>query len=762
MAVSIRKEDALEYHARGRAGKIEIHPTKPLVTQRDLALAYTPGVAIPCLEIQKDPGLAAKYTARSNLVAVVSNGTATLGLGDIGALACKPVMEGKGCLFKRFADIDVFDIEIDVRDPQDVIRVVRALEPTFGGINLEDIKAPECFEIEEALKEQMNIPVFHDDQHGTAIITGAALLNALEITDKDISTVRVVVSGAGASANACARFWESLGVLRANIVMCDTKGVIYKGRTAGMNKYKEYFASDTQARTLTEALEGADVFLGNSVGGVVSGEMLRRMAPEPIVFALANPDPEITYPDAIAARPDVLMATGRSDYPNQVNNVLGFPFIFRGALDVQARAINEAMKQAAAHALAALAREQVPESVKSAYDGMSLSFGREYIIPKPFDPRVLTRVAPAVARAAMETGVARIQIDLEEYRARLETYYGPTHRVMRRYVAAAQKEPRKARIVFPEGDDPRVLRACQVLCDEGIATPILLGEEEEIRRLERDLKLDLSCRIEVIEPRLSPNRDRYIQEFQRLRARKGITFEEARRLVSRRPYFGSLMVHMGDAEGYVGGCSRHYGDAIKPVLQVNGPGSASNAIVCGMDMLVHKRGELFFADTAIHPEPTAEIAARIALECADWMRNVGIEPRVAFISYSSFGASREEMATKMAKAAKLLNEWRPDIEADGEIQPHLALDRKRREELYPFTRLKNDANLLIFPGLSSSHAAVRLLTTLGGAEYIGPIMIGMPRPATILTRAVSVDGIVHMTTLTVAAATERAKLLQAR
>ncbi|MGQ9918648.1 MAG: NADP-dependent malic enzyme, partial [Bryobacteraceae bacterium] len=628
--MSIRDQEALEYHSSPPAGKVSVVPTKPCRTQRDLSLAYTPGVAVPCLEIHRDPSLAYNYTAKGNLVAVVSNGTAVLGLGNIGALAGKPVMEGKGVLFKRFADIDVFDIELDTEDPREIIRVCQILEPTFGGINLEDIKAPECFEIEDELKRTLKIPVFHDDQHGTAIISGAALINALHLVGKKIEDVKIVFSGAGASAISCANHYIRLGAKLENILMCDTKGVLYEGRADGMNKYKEKFARKTDARTLADAMQGADVFVGLSVANCVTPEMLLSMADRPIVFALANPDPEIPYDVARATRDDLIMATGRSDFPNQVNNVLGFPFIFRGALDVRATAINDEMKLAATRALAELARMDVPDSVRRAYGVETLEFGPEYIIPKPFDPRVLTHVAPAVARAAMETGVAQRRVDLDAYREELEKRLGKSQEVMRMVIHKAQRSPR--RVVFPEGVQDKILRAAQILVDEAIARPILIGNRERILTRARQLHLHIENLVEIVDPETDPRFDTYTLEYLRLRQRKGVTHTEAPVLMRNPTRFAAMMVHSGDADGLIAGLTQHYADTIRPALEVI-PKKEGIQKVAGMYMMITARGQVYFiADTTVNIEPTAEDLAEIAIMSADVVRSFDVEPRIAMLS----------------------------------------------------------------------------------------------------------------------------------
>jgi len=741
----IRKQDALDYHSLGRKGKIEVTPTKPLFTQRDLGLAYTPGVAEPCLEIEKDPTLAFSYTARGNLVAVVSNGTAVLGLGNIGALAGKPVMEGKGCLFKKFADIDVFDIEIDSLDSDEIINIVAKLEPTFGGINLEDIKAPECFYIEERLKEIMQIPVFHDDQHGTAIISGAALLNAAEIVQKPLDSLKVVVSGAGASAIACAKFYLALGVKRENVTLVDTKGVVYEGRTEGMNKYKSIFATSLPCRTLSEAMVGADVFLGCSVKGLVTKEMIRSMAKNAIVFALANPDPEISYPEAKEARSDIIMATGRSDYPNQVNNVLGFPFIFRGALDVQARVINEEMKIAAAHALASLARADVPESVQRAYGGINLKFGPEYIIPKPFDPRVLTWEAPAVAKAAMDTKVARRPVDLEQYKQSLERIYGRTHMVMRKYREQARKQVK--RVVMPESDNEKILRACQILADEGLARPVLLGDPETMAKRFKELGVDLAGRVDVIDHLNHPKLEAYAREYSRLRARRGVTLREARTRLRSRKYFAMMMVREGDADAVVVGMTTHYPESVTPALEIVGLREGVKR-VAGMYMLVQKSSEVvFFADCTVNVDPTAEEVAEIAIVTADQVRELGIEPRIAMISFSNFGSTKHASALKMARATELVQKRRPDLEVDGEMQFNTATNVELMKELYPFCKLKGPANVFIFPNLDAGNACYKAMAELGGSEVVGPILMGLQKPVEVLQRADSVDAVVRLVSI---------------
>lgn len=749
--MTILKTDALAYHDGARPGKIEVTPTKPCRTQRDLSLAYTPGVAQPCLAIQQAPGDAFKYTARGNLVAVVSNGTAVLGLGNIGALAGKPVMEGKAVLFKRFADVDVFDLEVDSTNPEDVIRVCQLLEPTFGGINLEDIKAPECFYIEETLKKTMKIPVFHDDQHGTAIISGAALLNALEIAGKTIDKVRVVFNGSGAAGIACAAHYVRLGIKRENILLADTKGVVYEGRREGMNPYKARFARKTDLRTLAQAVEGADVFVGLSVKGAFTSEMLNTMAARPIVFAMANPDPEITYEEALAARKDVIIATGRSDFPNQVNNVLGFPFIFRGALDVQATAINEEMKLAATHALAALAKEDVPDSVCHAYGVDRIRFGPEYIIPKPFDPRVLVWEATAVAKAAMESGVAKEPVILDEYRERLERLLGRAHEVMRLIIHKAQKEPR--RVVFPEGENEKILRAAHILVEENIAQPMLIGETAKIREKAKDLGVNLE-QIHVVDPDLWPRRDAYIQAFYELRQRHGVTLSEAQTLINNKNIFGSLMVHKGDADALVGGVTQHFPDTIRPALQVIKPKSGLHR-VSGLYALVTKRGDMYFlADCTVNIEPSAEDLAEIAQCAAQTARRFNVTPRVAMLSFSNFGSTPHPLTEKVQRAVELVQAADPTLMIDGEMMADTAVVPEILEQTYPFSKLRGGANVLVFPDLTSANTCYKLLAWIGGVEKIGPILMGMSKPVHILQRGCEVEEIVNIAAIAVVDAQE--------
>jgi malate dehydrogenase (oxaloacetate-decarboxylating)(NADP+) len=744
----IRKQDALDYHKIGRPGKIEVISSKPCNTQRDLSLAYTPGVADPCLEIEANPDDAYQYTAKGNLVAVVSNGTAVLGLGDIGALAGKPVMEGKGVLFKRFADVDVFDIELDTHDPDEIIKAVKLLEPTFGGINLEDIKAPECFYIEEELKKIMQIPVFHDDQHGTAIISGAALLNSLEIINKKIENIKVVFSGAGAAGIACAKLYEVLGVKRENIILVDTKGVVYKGRTKGMNPYKEYFAQETEMRTLEEAMKGADVFCGVSAKDILSKAMVKSMADNPVIFAMANPNPEITYNDAKDARDDVIMATGRSDYPNQVNNVLGFPFIFRGALDVRASTINEQMKIAASYALANLAKEDIPDAVIRAYGGKRIEFGREYIIPKPFDPRVLLWEAPAVAKAAMESGVAKTPIqDFDQYRDCLEGRLGKSREVMRFFIHKAQDLYK--RIVFPEGEEVKILRAAQILIDERIAKPILLGNPERIKAKVEELGLDFDfAKVEIINPKDSLKHDTYLEEFYDLRKRKGVTSYDAKRLIKTSNVFGMMMVRKGDADGLISGLTQTYPETVRPALQIIGKKEGVDKIA-GLYMMVFKNQTLFIADATVNIEPTAEDLAGIALLVADGVTNLGFVPKIAMLSFSNFGSTNHPLSSKVGKATRIVKQKRPDLIIEGEMTAETALNPDTIVNYYPFSNLKEKANVLICPDLTSANIAYKLLAAIGGAVAIGPILLGIDKPVFLLGPESYVDDIVNLTAMAV-------------
>jgi malate dehydrogenase (oxaloacetate-decarboxylating)(NADP+) len=749
--MAINRQQVLDYHEGVRPGKIEVAPTKPCRTQRDLSLAYTPGVAEPCLAIAKNQDDAFKYTAKGNLVAIVSNGTAVLGLGDIGALAGKPVMEGKAVLFKRFADVDVFDLEVNTHDPDEIIKLCQLLEPTFGGVNLEDIKAPECFYIEETLKKTMKIPVFHDDQHGTAIISGAALLNAVELAGKDLAKVRIIVNGAGAAGIACAEHYIRLGVDRQNIVMCDTKGVIYKGRNAATNPYKERFALETSLRTLEQAMVGADVFVGLSAKGAVTPEMVRSMAPRPIVFAMANPDPEIDYEEAKACRDDIIIATGRSDYPNQVNNVLGFPFIFRGTLDVRASVINEEMKLAATHALADLAKQDVPESVCLAYGVESLKFGPEYLIPKPFDSRVLVWEASAVAEAAMRTHVAQKPIDITKYRENLEGRLGKAHEISRMLIHKAQHHPKS--VVFSEGENEKILHASHYLLEEKIASPILLGNPIVIRSKASDLGLDLTDAL-IVDPRTSPWREHYIEELFLLRQRRGITLSEARNIIGDPNIFASMMVHIGDADALVSGVSQHYSDVIRPALQIVRMREGLHK-VSGCYGVITRGGDLYFlADASVNIEPTAEDLVEIALCTAETARRFDVTPRVAMLSFSSFGGANHPLCGKVRKAVALLHLADPSLIVDGEIMADAAVSPEMMANDYPFSPLKSGANVLIFPDLDSANIACKLLNKLGGAQTLGPILMGMRRPVHVLARGADVEDIVNATTLAVLEAVE--------
>lgn len=742
-----RKEEALLYHSQGRKGKIEVVSTKPCITQRDLGNAYTPGVAEPCRDIHDDPDLAYEYTAKGNLVGVVSNGTAVLGLGNIGALAGKPVMEGKGVLFKRFADIDVFDIELDTLDQDEIVNAVKLLEPTFGGINLEDIKAPECFYIEEKLKEIMKIPVFHDDQHGTAIISSAALINALELQDKKIEDVKVVFCGAGAAGIACANLYIKVGVKKENLFLVDSKGLIYNGRTEGMNPYKQRLANGTSPATLAEVMKGADIFAGVSVANMVTKEMVKSMADKPIIFAMANPDPEITYEDAISVRDDLIMATGRSDYPNQVNNVLGFPFIFRGALDVRATAINDEMKIAAVKALAELAKQDVPDSVIRAYGDKPIQFGKDYIIPKPFDSRVLIWEASAVAKAAVETGVAKMPIkDFEAYKEKLEGLLGKSREVMRLAINKAKKTPKK--IVFPEGWEPKIIRACQIIVDEGIAHPVILGNQDDIKNKAKSLNVELTG-VEIVDPVVSEKLTVYKELFYKLRSRKGITRAEAEdKLKNNWRLFGSMMVSAGDADGMIAGLNYNYPDTIRPALQAI-PLKEGLGVVAGLYMMVFKNDVLFFADTTVNIEPNAEELAEIAILAAEEVKNFDIEPKIAMLSFSNFGSARHPLANKVAQATKIVKQKRPDLIIDGEMQADTAVVPEILNENYDFNELKGAANVLIFPNLESGNIAYKLMNRLGGAEAIGPILMGVSKSIHVLQRNCEVNDIVNMTAIAV-------------
>ena len=745
------KASVLSYHEKPSPGKVEVVPRKPCVSQRDLSLAYTPGVAIPCLEIQRDEALSFNYTTRANLVGVVTNGSAVLGLGNIGPLAAKPVMEGKAVLFKRFADLDVFDIEVNTDDPDEFVRIVAALEPTFGGINLEDIKAPQCFYIEEKLKQRMSIPVFHDDQHGTAIISGAALLNAVELAGKDLSEVRVVINGAGAAGIACAKMYVQLGVNKENVTLIDSRGVIYKGRTEGMNPYKQEFASDIKARTLEEAARDADVLVGLSVKGAFTPEMVKRMPKNPIIFALANPDPEIDYDVAKSVRPDAIVATGRSDFPNQVNNVLGFPFIFRGALDVRATTINEQMKEAAVKALAQLAREDVPDSVVKAYGGSPIRFGPEYIIPKPLDSRVLLRVAPAVARAAVESGVARTGLPNQgKYEQVLVSKLGREREVMQKIVNQAQKAPK--RIVLPEGENPTILRAALASVREGIAAPVLLGNKIAIKSVADQLGISLDG-VELFDPLDSPLYENFAQKLFELRARKGWSMEETRRQLRSRFVFGAMMVREGIVDGQVHGITRSYPDAIRPVLQVI-PKRKGVSKVSGVYLMILKDRIMLFADATVNFDPTSEDLAEIAILASEMAQFFHLEPRVAMISFSNFGSTRHPDAQRVERAVHIAREKRPDLVIDGEMQADTAVVGEILEKLYPFNRLGAPANVLIFPNLSAGNVAYKLLARLGGATAIGPLLMGISRPFNVLQRGAPMEDVLNVIAITVAQAQE--------
>lgn len=753
----LRKQDALDYHSQGRPGKIEVVPTKPHSSQRDLSLAYSPGVAEPCLEIEKNPEDAYKYTAKGNLVAVISNGTAVLGLGNIGALASKPVMEGKGLLFKIFADIDVFDIEVDASDIDLFVNTVKAIAPTFGGINLEDIKAPECFEIERRLKQELNIPLMHDDQHGTAIISAAALLNACEVADKKIDTVKIVVNGAGASAISCAKLYIAVGAKKENIIMLDSKGVLTEDRIDDLDEQKKHFVtSNKTVKTLSEAMVGADVFVGLSKGNVVNQQMIQSMAKNPIVFALANPDPEIPYADAMAARQDIIMATGRSDHPNQVNNVLGFPFIFRGALDVRATQINEEMKLAAVYAIAQLAKEPVPDAVNLAYNSKNISFGPEYIIPKPIDSRLIYNVAPAVAQAAIESGVAQHKItDWEAYKQQLINRLGLDNKLIRSLTNKAKQNPK--RVVFAEADHYKILKAAQQVVDEGIAKPILLGDADKIRKLIEEHNLGLSD-IPIIDPR-SPEEEERRMSFGDIffskRKRRGFTLYEARKIMRERNHFGAMMVETGVADAMISGLTRKYSDPISAALQIIGVQEGTNR-VAGMYILNTKSGPFFFADTTMNVDPSAQDLVDITVLTANSVKEFNITPRIALLSYSNFGSSDGEVPNKMRDAVEILHKNYPGMIVDGEMQANFALNRDLLKEQFPFSELVDKkVNTLIFPNLASGNIAYKLMQELGRAEAIGPILIGMKKPVHILQLGSSVREIVNMITIAVVDAQSR-------
>ncbi|MFA6260614.1 MAG: NADP-dependent malic enzyme [Bacteroidia bacterium] len=745
--MSTLKDDALKYHSKGRPGKIAVISTKPTNTKRDLSLAYSPGVAEPCLAIAENPDDVYKYTAKGNLVAVISNGTAVLGLGDIGPLASKPVMEGKGVLFKIFADIDVFDIEVNTKDTEEFIRTVKAISPTFGGINLEDIKAPECFEIERRLKEELDIPIMHDDQHGTAIIVGAALLNALEVVRKKIANVKVVFNGAGASAMSCANVFLSLGVKKENLVMCDSKGVI-RLDSPNLDSTKQFYATNKNLNTLTEAMKGADVFVGLSKGNIVSQDMVRSMAKDCILFALANPDPEISYADAIASRKDIIIATGRSDHPNQVNNVLGFPFIFRGALDVRASRINEEMKLAAVKALAALAKEPVPEIVNLAYNEKSIQFGKTYIIPKALDPRLIATISPAVAKAAIDSGVARKMItDWEAYKNELNTRMGQESNFIRVLGSKARQNPK--RVVFAEADNYKILRAAQLVKEEGMAHPILLGNREKIEAIIAENNIHLEG-IPIINPlEEDAKREEFAQWFYEKRKRKGVTLHEARKIMRDRHHFAPMMVELGEADAIITGLTKNYPSTIKPALQIFGKQDGIRK-VAGMYVMLSKKGTLFFSDTTININPDVDDIVDITKLTYDAVKKFNIQPRIALLSYSNFGSAMGDTPSKMALAHEILKHEYPYMVVDGDIQANVALNQKMLQENFPFSELVGEpVNTLIFPKLSAGNIAYKLLQELGAAEAIGPVLLGLKKSAHILQLGSSVREIVNMVIIAV-------------
>lgn len=743
------KEDALRYHEMGRPGKIEVIPTKPHSTQLDLSLAYSPGVAEPCLKIKDNVEDVYKYTAKGNLVAVISNGTAVLGLGDIGPEAGKPVMEGKGLLFKIFADIDVFDIEVDTKDVDEFVKIVKGIAPTFGGINLEDIKAPECFAIEDRLKKELNIPIMHDDQHGTAIISAAGMLNAIEIQKKKIGDIKLVVNGAGASAIACSRLYVSLGVKRENIVMVDSKGVIHQSRK-DLNATKLEFATNREVFTLAEAMKGADMFLGLSVANVLSPEMIKSMADRPVVFALANPNPEIEYELAMKTRPDLVMATGRSDHPNQVNNVLGFPFIFRGALDVKATGINEAMKIAAVKALAELAKEDVPDMVNTAYQIMNLSFGENYIIPKPLDPRLLTVVAPAVAKAAMESGIAKSPItDWDAYKMELEKRLGRDNTLIRALTEKAKQNSK--RVVFAEGGNFKVLKAAETVMQERIAQPILLGNPDFIEKLikENDLDLDGVTIIDWRSPEERIRREEYAKVLFQKRSRKGLTYSEALENMNNRNYFGAMMVEIGEADAFISGSTSKYADTIRPAIQTVGIRPEINHIA-GMYLLMTRKGPIFFSDTTVNPQPDARTLVDTTLLTAEAVRKFNIEPVIAMVSYSNFGSIRTGSPNRVQEAIRILHQEHPELMVDGDIQMNFALNSELRTRMFPFSKLGNrKVNTIIFPNLSSGNIAYKMMQELGQVETIGPILLGMKKSIHIVPIESSVREIINMVTIAV-------------
>lgn len=740
------EKEAIRYHREPRPGKIEVVPLKPCLTQSDLSLAYTPGVAIPCLEIQKNPELSYEYTIRGNLIAVITNGTAVLGLGDIGALAGKPVMEGKGVLFKRFANIDVFDIEINTKDPEAFIQTVASLEPTFGGVNLEDIRAPDCFYIEEELSKRMSIPVFHDDQHGTAIISAAGLLNAAELTNRHLKEIRIVVNGAGAAAIACAKLYTKLGVPQKNIILVDSKGVVSKGRKEGMNPYKEAFATAEPLETLWQAVEGADMLVGLSVKGAFPPDLLFRMRDKPIVFALANPEPEIDYFSAKAARPDAIVATGRSDFPNQVNNVLGFPYIFRGALDARATKINDAMKIAAVRALAELAREDVPDAVIRAYNGQSIRFGPDYIIPKPFDSRVLLKVVPAVAQAAIDSGVSKFRMPTGvAYVQQLEKLLGPEREVMSKLTSSARQKPK--RIVLPEGNHPVILRAAHVVSKAGIAFPLLLGSSDEIGTLAAGLHIPLEG-IQILDPQESPFFDEFARQLFQIRQRKGWTLAETRSQLQNPYVFGAMMVREGAVDGQVHGIAQSYPSAIRPVLQVI-PFRPGVNTVAGLYLMLMKNRTLLFADCTVNVEPKSETLAEIAILAAEMAEFFGIRPRVAMLSFSNFGNARHSLSEKVACAVEIARKIKPALVIDGEMHADTALSEMKLSSLFPFNRLEGPANVLIFPDLGSGNIAYKLLEQVGGATAVGPLLMGLSKTFNVLPRNTDMENVVNVITTTV-------------
>ena len=746
------REDSLEYHQiDGKPGKISILPTKPLSTQRDLSLAYSPGVAYPVLEIESDHQLAYEYTSKGNLVGVISNGSAILGLGNRGALASKPVMEGKGVLFKVFSDIDVFDIEIDSDDPDELIKIVAALSPTFGGINLEDIKAPECFYIEEELKAMLDIPVFHDDQHGTAIIASAGLINSLELMEKDISEIKIAISGAGASAISCAELAVRLGAKRENILLVDSQGVLTAERKGSLNKYKQRFAHDTNARTLADAVRGADVFYGLSVANVLSPEMVKTMAEKPIIFAMANPDPEINYDLAKEVRPEAIVATGRSDFPNQVNNVLGFPFIFRGALDVRAKAINEEMKIAAAIALANLTKEDVPDRVLSAYGLDRLRFGPDYIIPKPLDPRVMIWESPAVAEAAMKSGVARIEVDLDEYKQKLTFRQGMGQQVRHFIMSKAKSAVAKKRVVFAEGEEPKIIRAAAQIKDDGIGVPVLIGRPEEVQS---KLKmLGIECDLEVINPLTFPKIDQYAEAYYELRRRKGVVLSDARKSVLRPNIFGPMMVKMKDADAFVSGLTADYPEVIRPALQIHHT-QPNVSRAAGVYIMIIEKKVFLFTDATVNIDPSAEDLAEIACLAANYARQLGLEPRVALLSFSNFGSTPHQLSEKVSLAVDLIRARCPDFDIDGEMQADTAVVQEIVDQRYPFSQVK-DANVLVFPSLEAANIAYKLLARLGNAQAIGPILLGMGAPMHVLQTGDEVRDIVNIAAVAVMDAMSR-------